>query len=98
MRGSLAWCASLTLAAAFGLAFSAAPGPVPPQAGSQAAADAILQEEAKNYTQSLLETVSYIEMYYYRPVSRAALVEAALVGLFETARQPFPITLHQNLQ
>jgi carboxyl-terminal processing protease len=98
MRGPLAWCASLTLAAVLGFAVSAAPGPVPPQAGSPATADAVLQEEAKEYSRYLLDTISDIEMDYYRPVSRAAMVEAALAGLYETARQPFPIALQQTLQ
>src|SRR5439155_21412868 len=29
-------------------------------------------------------------MYYYRPVSRVALFEAAVAGLYETARLPIP--------
>jgi C-terminal peptidase prc len=93
----IAACLGLALIAlAAAGAIVAAP---PADAASPAApTDAQFQALAREFGFSLLQIVAQIEQSYVRPVSRAELVEAAIVGLYEAVRRPVPPTLHQDVQ
>src|SRR4051812_24909485 len=57
-----------------------------------------LHGEALNYAQQLLSLSPQVAAPYAPPVDRAALLEAALAGLFEAARQPAPAGLRAELR
>jgi carboxyl-terminal processing protease len=75
----------------------AAPVPV----GSRTAAPSAKQEwipEALNYAQSLLSVVNQVSASYVREVDQVDLLEAALTGLYQAARQPVPSNLRAELK
>lgn len=87
------------VALAMGLSITELPAAPPPDAANSAnAADSPAHDIAREYAYSLFQIVAQVEQMYVRPVSRAELVEAALTGLFEAARQPAPTTLRADLQ
>ncbi len=83
---------------AMGLASIARAAPPPDSGGSPRPPDPAIQETAREYAFSLFQVVAQVEQHYVRPVSRTELVEAALTGLYEAARQPIPIMLRQDLR
>src|SRR5215470_14146659 len=83
MRSPLSCLVTLLLAAAA----AAAPVPAGNSAGDPAARKQ-LHAEALTYAQQLLNVSSQVSFAYVKPVSRTDLLHAALLGLFETARQP----------
>jgi carboxyl-terminal processing protease len=93
MRFSLSCLVALLLAAAA----IAAPVPVGTSAGDPAARKQ-LHAEALTYAQQLLNVSSQVSFTYLVPVSRTDLLHAALLGLFETARQPAPAHLRTELK
>lgn len=76
---------------------SAAPPGLEPVSPSQPA-DTQLQSAAREYAASLFNVIAHIEQQYIRPVSTADLVEAALAGLYEAARQPMPESLAAEIK
>jgi carboxyl-terminal processing protease len=93
MRVVSAWCLALSAAA-----LCAAPVTPPDFARSPASPDHALRSEALNYARNLVTLVDRIEEAYVRPVSRADLYEAALVGLYEAAREPVPDGLRAEVR
>jgi carboxyl-terminal processing protease len=76
----------------------AAPVTPPDTAKSPASPDHALHAEANNYARILIALVDRIEEAYVRPVNKADLYEAALVGLFEAAREPVPAGLRIDVR
>jgi carboxyl-terminal processing protease len=70
----------------------------PDAAGPAQPPDPQLQAVAQEFSFSLLQIVAQIEQHYVRPVSRADLIEAGIIGLYDAVRQPVPATLHQDVQ
>lgn len=87
----------LTATAAIWPAFLTA-APPPDAANTANSADSPIHDLAREYAFSLFQVILQVEQNYIRPVSRADLVEAALIGLYETARQPAPATLRADLR
>ncbi len=79
-------------------ALLAAPGPAGQAPGAAPVTQAQLQAAAADYARNLTQILDTIERYYVRPVSRADLVEAALIGLYEAAQVPVPGTLRADLK
>ena len=92
MRAPLAGVSLLVLAAAATAAPVPSHGPV-----LSPAAQKQLQAEALTYAQVLLSISSQVSAAYVKPIPRAELLHAALLGLFETARQPPPANLRAEL-
>jgi len=65
-----------------------APNGIPPHVRAQ----------GQTYAQQMIAAISYIKSAYVREVSKAALVEAAVQGLYETAREPLPAGLQSDLE
>src|SRR5438067_10394127 len=98
MRSTLARYATPAAAALCGgLALFAAPV-APPEARPPSAESTALHNEAFQYASAMVQVTALIEQQYVRPVSQAELLEAALTGLYEAARQPLPAGLRQDLQ
>lgn len=68
------------------------PPPTPPTS------EEMLRVEVQIFAQQLHATLCNIAEQYVRPVSRSALLAAALRGLYEAAREPVPASLDAELQ
>jgi C-terminal peptidase prc len=98
MRGLWVWWSPVAAVALLTFALVASTGPGPGPAGSQTAGEDTLRAEAVNYAHLILNYIAFIELQYIRPVASVDLAEAALAGLYEAARQPFPAALKADLQ
>ena len=56
-----------------------------------------LRGESANFANLLLSVAQHVEGSYFRPVTQAALLEAAITGLYETAREPLPAGVRSDL-
>jgi len=56
-----------------------------------------VRAQADQYARHVLNLIAYVESRYVRPVERASLVEAAIVGLYEAVREPLPAGLKNDL-
>jgi C-terminal peptidase prc len=92
MRVVWAWCLTLFAAAA-----TVCAAPVNPQRAATSP-DHALQSEALSYASAIVELVNRIQQEYVKPVSRLDLYEAALVGLYEAAREPVPAGLRADIR
>jgi carboxyl-terminal processing protease len=92
MRVHLAWFATLLLAASTRAA--PVPSPPPPSSppGRPGAAD-----NTDAFAGNLIAAVNWVAEVYVRPVSRADLLQAALAGLYESARLPVPPNLRRRI-
>jgi C-terminal processing protease CtpA/Prc len=77
-----------------GLAMGA-PGPRAPRPRTPEGAE---RTRSRHFAQQLLGIVDQIADQYVRPVSREALLSAALVGLYEAARIPVPRDLRPRIR
>ena len=66
----------------------AATGRVPPQVRAQ----------AQTYANQMMAAVNFIKARYLRDVAKPTLVETAIQGLYETAREPLPAGLKSDLE
>ncbi|HEV3146668.1 MAG TPA: S41 family peptidase [Gemmataceae bacterium] len=57
-----------------------------------------VRSQAQSYATQMVAAVNYIKLHYVRDVSKSALVEAAIQGLYETAREPLPAGLKGDLE
>jgi carboxyl-terminal processing protease len=87
----------LVLAAQFCLQASLVAAPVPPVPHDSPTRKR-LQEEAQTYAQQLFSVTTQVSSTYVRPVRQGRLLESALRGLFEAARQPLPPHLLDELR
>lgn len=53
--------------------------------------------QAQHLVQQLMPFIDYVEQNYFRPVTRAALLDAAVSGLYEAVREPLPAGLRNDL-
>jgi C-terminal processing protease CtpA/Prc len=92
----IGWGIWLSLLAA---AAAACAGPVVPPdfPKTTASPDPALRAEAENYALQMTDAVNKIESDYVRSVSRVDLVEAALIGLYDAAREPVPPGLRADV-
>jgi carboxyl-terminal processing protease len=68
-----------------------------PRDGSPPGSSELLRAQAASYATDMMEVLRWVEQNYVRPVPRAALAQAALAGLYETAREPMPASLLADL-
>lgn len=80
-----------------GLAWAAA-APVNPRLGGPATVPANLAQEASEYARAVMEFMTQVIQSYYQKVALSDLAEAAVIGLYEAARQPPPAGLHAEVQ
>ncbi len=71
--------------------WAANPGSTSPRPPAQ------LRVHAQQFATQILAVSQYIEGNYVRSVTQAAMVQAALTGLYESAREPFPPGLRADL-
>jgi carboxyl-terminal processing protease len=83
------------------LAVTAAVAAAPPGNPRPATATVVpddIGEEALQFSVRLVRFVNSIRMQYYRPVSQADLLDAAMTGLYEAVNQPKPENLRSELE
>src|SRR5947209_5000236 len=56
-----------------------------------------VRSQANAYANQMIATFQYIQATYFRKVSGSTLADAALVGLYEVAREPLPSGLKADL-
>jgi C-terminal peptidase prc len=61
-----------------------------PGDGSPPGSTDTLRKYSADYAANMMGVIHWVDQRYVRPVSRAALAEAALAGLYEAAREPMP--------
>jgi carboxyl-terminal processing protease len=83
---------ALVLAGYLSLHASLVASPVP-TSGKDHPVQKRLQEEALSYAQRVFSVVTQVSSGYIRPVPQVQLLESAIRGLFEEARQPLPTGL-----
>ncbi len=93
MRIALALAGIIALCAP--LAAAPVPAAAPPLSGG---AEKQRQAEALTYAQQLLSLAAQVSAGYLRPVERPDLLQAAIEGLFEAARQPVPSRIRADLK
>ncbi len=71
--------------------------PVPP-GGPSAKNPKALHEEAQRYAQQMSLFTDQLVMHYFRPLQREDLLEAAILGLYQAARQAPPRNLKSQLR
>jgi carboxyl-terminal processing protease len=76
----------------------AAPVPAGHHTAAAPASEAEVRAAAQEYGQNLSQVLEYIERLYVRPVNRAELIEAALIGLYEAAQVPVPARLKTDIK
>jgi carboxyl-terminal processing protease len=89
MRGMIVGVA-LLLAAGTGRAAN-------PGDGSPASASDGVRMQARTYAEQLLAVARTIEESYVKPIAQAKILEAALAGLYEVAREPLPASVKADL-
>jgi C-terminal peptidase prc len=57
-----------------------------------------VKAQAQSYAAQVMSAVDYIHRNYVREVKEVAIVEAAIQGLYETAREPLPAGLKTDLE
>ena len=89
MRGLLA-CLAVSLAClpAFAANPNGAPSSVPQQ----------VHVQAQTYANQMMAAVNYIKSAYIRDIAKPTLVEAAIQGLYDAAREPLPAGLKSDLE
>ncbi len=89
MRGMIV---ALVCLGAGGIAWSATPGGRPPSGASNS-----LQSSSTAYAQQILSVAQLIAERYVKPIPPAKIVEAALEGIYEAAREPMPTWVKADL-
>jgi carboxyl-terminal processing protease len=72
--------------------WAANPGDVAPRASSE-----FVRSQATAYSSAMMNVFRIIDDTYIRPVPKVELARAALVGLYEAAREPIPASLWAEL-